>query len=484
MVKPKFRLNSRSALVAMVSAAFAGPALGTTAGRVDFVFGEASLRGANGQVRAVAKGTEVLDGDTLVTGNGRAQIRFTDGAFVSLQPNTEFGVREYRYEGRTDGTERGLFALVRGAMRTVTGAIGRYNRSSYQVRTPTATVGIRGTGGLIEVLPDLSTLIKGTSGIWVLTNPAGQIDVPAGTSAIATPDLKEPPKQTSQQPEAPPRPLPVETTYSEGERTTDTGEACSVLRTCDLRTVPPIPPNPNPSLVSGSGYHTSFAWGTGTTPFANSLGVLGNATFSPVGELTSFVPSGPTTFSGTHQEFGTAGGVLAWGRWTGAVLDGINGALNFTANQGYHYVVGLPSLVGTLPGSGTVAYTLLGATKPTGSDGTVAPGTFSGNLSVDFGLSSVTAVINTSFGTWGHNLTLTSTNFATSKPAFSGSNSFVFSATAGAPNQYGCGACGCSASFNGALFGAGGTFAGIAYVINTAGGAAPANITGTAAFKQ
>jgi hypothetical protein len=334
MVKPKFRLNSRSALVAMVSAAFAGPALGITAGRVDFVFGEASLRGANGQVRAVAKGTEVLDGDTLVTGNGRAQIRFTDGAFVSLQPNTEFGVREYRYEGRTDGTERGLFALVRGAMRTVTGAIGRYNRASYQVRTPTATVGIRGTGGLIEVLPDLSTLIKGTSGIWVLTNPAGQIDVPAGTSAIATPDLKEPPKQTSRQPEAPPAPPSTPATYSEGEKTTDTGEACSVVLNCSPGTTTPPPANPNPPLVSGPGYHTSFAWGNG--PLDNSLGVLSSATFSAVGELTSFVPSGPTTFSGTHQEFGTAGGVLAWGRWTGAVSDGIDGALNFAANQGYH----------------------------------------------------------------------------------------------------------------------------------------------------
>ena len=477
MVKPQFKLNARGALVAMVSAAFAGPALGITAGRVDFVFGEASLRGANGQIRAVTRGSEVLDGDTLVTGNGRAQVRFTDGAFVSLQPNTEFGVREYRYEGKTDGSERGLFSLVRGAMRTVTGAIGRFNRASYQVRTPTATVGIRGTGGLIEVLPDLSTLIKGTSGIWVLTNPAGQLDVPAGTQGIATPNLKEPPKQTSQLPQLPPAPLSILASFSADEVTTAIGEACVVIQNCSAVT-PVAPP-----LVSGPGYNTSFAWGNNTTPFSNSLGVSSSATFSPVGQLTSF---GATTFSGTHQEFGTAGGVVAWGRWTGAVSDAISGPLTFNANQGYHYVVGLPSLATTLPGSGTVPYTLLGATNPTGSDGTVAPGTFSGSLSVNFSASTVTAVINTSFeaGAWGHNLTLTSTNFATSRPAFSGSNSFVFSATAGAPSQYGCGACGCSASFNGALYGAGGTFAGIAYKINTQGGAAPASITGTAAFKQ
>jgi hypothetical protein len=482
MTRPRFKLSARGAALAMVSAAFAGPVLANTAGRIDFVIGEANVRGADGRVRAAARGEPVLSGDTLFTGNGRAQIRFADGAYVSLQPNTEFGVREYRYDGKTDGSERGFFALVRGAMRTVTGAIGRYNRTTFQVRTPTATVGIRGTGGLIAVLPDLSTLVKGTSGTWLLTNPAGQIEVPAGTSGVATPDLKAPPQQTSQSPEAPPPPPPAKpATYSEGEKTTDTGEACSVVQNCSPGTTAP---NPNPPLVTGSGYHTSFAWGGSTSPFGNSLGTLGNATFDASGQMTSFTPSGTTTFSGTHQEFGTSGGVVAWGRWTGSVTDGISGPLTFGPNQGYHYVVGVPSSVGTLPTSGTVPYALLGATNPTGSDGTVAPGTFSGSLSINFSTSTVTAAINTSFGTWGHSLTLTSTNFAASKPAFSGSNGFVFSATGTPPSQYSCGACACSASFNGALFGTGGAFAGIAYQINTAGGAAPVSITGTAAFKQ
>src|SRR3970040_788661 len=180
-MKPSsFRLSTRGALMAIVSAAFANHAFAATAGRVDFVFGDAALRSSSGQERPLARGAEVMDGDTLITRNGRAQVRFTDGAFVSLQPNTEFGVREYRYEGKADGSERGFFALVRGAMRTVTGAIGRFNRNAYQVRTPTATVGIRGTGGLIEILPDLATLIRGSRRTWILTNPAGQIDVTAG----------------------------------------------------------------------------------------------------------------------------------------------------------------------------------------------------------------------------------------------------------------------------------------------------------------
>jgi hypothetical protein len=465
MAKAKFRLNSRGALVAMVSAAFANPAAAATAGRVDFVFGEASLRGANGQVRAVTRGSEVLDGDTLVTGNGRAQIRFTDGAFVSLQPNTEFGVREYRYDGRTDGTERGLFALVRGAMRTVTGAIGRYNRASYQVRTPTATVGIRGTGGLIEVLPDLSTLVKGSSGIWVLTNPAGQIDVPAGTSAIATPDLKEPPKQTSQQPEAPPAPPTVQTTYSEGEKTTDTGEACSVLQTCDSQTVvPPPPPPPPPPMVSGPGYHVSFAYG-GTTAgnaIGNSTG-LAVATFNTTGQMTAWTDAAGSTSTllGAHGEGGNVPGVVAWGRWTGLVA--LPSPQTFGTNEGLHYVVGLPTPV--MPTAGTaVPFTQIGATKPTTTDGTGVLGTASVGLSANFVSGTVSANITAAFttpGTWGYSVTIPGT---ISGQQMTGSALGIFT-TGTPPTPYTCGACNCSASFNGAFFGAGASHAGIAYKI-------------------
>jgi len=459
MVKRKFRLNSRGALVAMVSAAFASPAMANTAGRVDFVFGEASLRSANGQVRAVSRGTEVLDGDTLYTGNGRAQVRFTDGAFVSLQPNTEFGVREYRYDGRTDGTERGLFALVRGAVRTVTGAIGRYNRASYQVRTPTATVGIRGTGGLIEVLPDLSTLIKGTSGIWVLTNPAGQIDVPAGTSAIATTDLKEPPKQTSQAPEAPPAPLPPQTAYSEGEKITSIGEACSVIQNCSPGTTTPPPP---PPMVSGPGYHVSFAYGgtTAGTAIGNSSG-LANATFNGTGQLATWTDSGGSTSTllGTHGEGGNVPGVVAWGRWTGQVAFSA-GAPTFGPNEGLHYVVGLPSA--SLP-TGVGTYSILsGATKPTQTNGAVAPGTFnSGSLTADFSIGRVGVALNVTVG--GSNYQVVQAVGAGSPITITGS---AFTGSFFDATQPGvCGGCGCTTSVNGFFAGTLASHAGMGYQI-------------------
>src|SRR3990170_2672679 len=203
-----FRPSKSAIMLAMVSAAFAGN-VGAAAGRTEFTIGGVTLA-RGGVEQPLVRGTELDNGDVVRTNSGRAQIRFTDGSYVSLQPNTEFGIREYRYENKTDGTERGFFGLLKGAMRTVTGAIGRINRDRYQIATPTATVGIRGTGGVIQVQDDGSTLVIGTSGIWSLTNPAGSVDVPAGNSAVAPSDPKQPPQETTQQPTSGPAPRPEE----------------------------------------------------------------------------------------------------------------------------------------------------------------------------------------------------------------------------------------------------------------------------------
>jgi hypothetical protein len=39
----------------------------------------------------------VNSGERLETNSGRVQIRFTDGSFISLQPNTVFGLDNYAF---------------------------------------------------------------------------------------------------------------------------------------------------------------------------------------------------------------------------------------------------------------------------------------------------------------------------------------------------------------------------------------------------
>jgi len=119
--------------------------LAAPAARVDFVFGQAVAIDLQGRERRLTKGAEVGGGDTVDTRNARVQLRFSDGAQVSLQPRTKFRIDQYRYDGKIDGSERGEFSLIEGGMRTITGVVGRTNKRNYRVSTAVATIGIRGT---------------------------------------------------------------------------------------------------------------------------------------------------------------------------------------------------------------------------------------------------------------------------------------------------------------------------------------------------
>ena len=68
-----------------------------------------------------------------------------------LRERTAFRIDEYKFEGGEDG--RGIFTLLAGGMRTVTGLIGRAagQRGNYAVNTPTSTIGIRGTDFVVIV---------------------------------------------------------------------------------------------------------------------------------------------------------------------------------------------------------------------------------------------------------------------------------------------------------------------------------------------
>lgn len=132
-----------------ISAAFPITAQ-AAAGRVEFAIGGVTATTAGGESRALSKGAEINSGDTIKTTDGRVQVRFTDGGYMSLQPNTEFVVESYNYDGKQDGSERGFFRLVEGGLRAITGIVGRTNRPAYRVTTPVATIGIRGSEYLAE----------------------------------------------------------------------------------------------------------------------------------------------------------------------------------------------------------------------------------------------------------------------------------------------------------------------------------------------
>ena len=335
--------------VAMLLGMAAGQVLAAAA-RVDFVYGNVTVAGLDGREQPLARGADLDNGDTVRTWEGRAQLRFTDGAYVSLQPQSEFAIRDYRFDGKTDGTERGFFGLLKGAMRAVTGLVGRVNRDQYQITTPTATIGIRGTGGVIQVRDDGSTLIVGTSGIWSLTNQAGSIDVPAGVSALAPSNSDAPPQRTSQAPQAGPAPLILPAAYVQGDQRGANGG----LTTITLATIQTPPATE--SVVSGLAASLRLWDRRPGRAWLRHRHRGNHRHFQCLRPARARRPSAARSTrlepGGTHADFGTDG-ILTWGRWTGPVTLP-SGAENYSANQGFHYVVGLPTPVLPTNGGGDI----------------------------------------------------------------------------------------------------------------------------------
>lgn len=105
--------------------------------------GDTRLMRPSALLTPLRPGEQIRAGDRVLTGDdGRVELRFVDGAVVAVQPGSDFKVDEFRYD--RDG-ERSFLSLARGAIRTVTGAIGKRVHEDFRLKTPTATIGIRGT---------------------------------------------------------------------------------------------------------------------------------------------------------------------------------------------------------------------------------------------------------------------------------------------------------------------------------------------------
>ncbi|HKB59542.1 MAG TPA: FecR domain-containing protein [Gallionellaceae bacterium] len=140
-IRPKLLAAACLALLGACGAALAAPA-----GKVEYVAGAVQAIGAGGQVRILAKGDAVDEGDTLVTGaDAAAQVRMEDGGLVALRSDTRMKLDSFRFDGKQDGTEQYIVSLFKGGFRAITGLIGRLHKESYRITTPTATIGIRGT---------------------------------------------------------------------------------------------------------------------------------------------------------------------------------------------------------------------------------------------------------------------------------------------------------------------------------------------------
>ena len=153
------------------------------------MYGTASMSDTSGVDGRVYVGQQIFSGQTLNTlEDGEVHVVTVDGGFIALRPNTVFRVDEYKANG--DSSDKIFMSLFKGALRSITGWIGKHNMSAYRITTPNATLGIRGTDHETTVIEKADGDEPGTydtvnEGETVLKTAHGEVGVGPGKFAFA-----------------------------------------------------------------------------------------------------------------------------------------------------------------------------------------------------------------------------------------------------------------------------------------------------------
>ena len=166
-------------------------------GRVLFKYGNVTVDSVN--ARLLRQGATVDEGDVIVTGpKGYVQLLLDDGTKIAIRPNSSFEIEALEMPATATApavgagiTLKASFKLQKGGFRTLTGRIAQQNPSVYQVTTPAAIIGVRGTNYSTRLCA--GDCGSGDDGLYVgvseggatLTNSAGELDIPKNAYGFA-----------------------------------------------------------------------------------------------------------------------------------------------------------------------------------------------------------------------------------------------------------------------------------------------------------
>ena len=160
------------AVLALASSSWAQPEIGTVAG----VDGRAEI-GRAGSWSEAAIGGPIHLGDVLRTGKpGRMRVVFQDDSVLTVSEESEVKIDEQTFNP-DKGQARSLMDLIRGKVNSVVSDYYHTSSNAYEVKTPNATAGVRGTEFTVAYDPDdEQTEVLGISGHIVVhsaLDPAG-----------------------------------------------------------------------------------------------------------------------------------------------------------------------------------------------------------------------------------------------------------------------------------------------------------------------
>lgn len=175
----------------------AGPARATapaasSIGNASLVVGNVALSRDGQQSSTLVQDARLFEGDRVETSHdGELHISFDDGGYIALRPNSALRIDQYVVTGAS--TDSATLKLLRGALRSVTGWIGKLEPNRYSLAATTVFVGVRGTDHEVIIVPpeeaapgmDAGVHDRVNEGGTTLRNDKGTIDIAPGAAAYA-----------------------------------------------------------------------------------------------------------------------------------------------------------------------------------------------------------------------------------------------------------------------------------------------------------
>jgi hypothetical protein len=146
-------LTQSTVYIALLWVVFLFPPTAMATGRIGLVKTyepDATVIRQGGEVN-LQMGSEIFEGDTIITdSDGAIGIIFNDGAVLTIGSSAELIVDNFLFN-LVEKKFSFISRVVKGSVAFVSGAIGKISPGSVRLKTPTATLGLRGTKILIDV---------------------------------------------------------------------------------------------------------------------------------------------------------------------------------------------------------------------------------------------------------------------------------------------------------------------------------------------
>ncbi len=110
---------------------------------------------SNGSIRELKRRDKIVTGDIITTGtNSNLTLKFIDDSVADIDSDSEFLIDKFSMDESDSSNSVAAFKLLKGGLRTLSGKI---NKDQYQLETPAASIGIRGTQFEVVVTSEIET---------------------------------------------------------------------------------------------------------------------------------------------------------------------------------------------------------------------------------------------------------------------------------------------------------------------------------------